>query len=227
MYAVLLKAVSPPHRKGSMTTVSIDIGPAVKALGNLGRQMNYATSRAINGVMYEAQAQIRRELGQHFTVRRRSFIEQSIKVKPTNKNSLQGAIGVFPRPNSSIDEALAAQEFGGDRPNPNGGRVAVPLAARPTPTAITPPGKWPGKLKNTFTLKGKKGFDLLLQRTKKPVHGPVQKGHDPNLKVMYALAPRIHVHKRWNFVSTVMDVTRRLLPQRMQQELANALRTAK
>lgn len=226
MYYVLLEAVSPLERV-SMTTITIDTTAARNALGRLAKQVNYAASRAMNGVMYEAQAELRRELGQHFTVRRRTFIEQSIKVKPTHKNNLVGAIGVFPRPNSSIDEALAAQEFGGDRPNPNGGRVAVPLAARPTPTAITPPGKWPGKLKNTFTLKGQKGFDLLLQRTKKRTHGPVQKGHDPNLKVMYALAPRIHVRKRWNFVSTVMDVTRRLLPQRMQQELANALRTAK
>jgi hypothetical protein len=210
-----------------MASITIDTTAARKALGSMARQLDFAASKAMNGVMYEAQKQIRQELGQHFTVRRKTFIEQSIKVKPTHKTKLVGAIGVFPRPNSSIDEALAAQEFGGERPNPNGGRVAVPLAARPTPQSITPPGKWPGKLKNTFTLKGKGNFELLLQRTKKRTHGPVQKGHDPNLKVMYALTPRIQVRKRWNFVATVFEVTRRLLPTRMAQELTNAIRTAR
>jgi hypothetical protein len=214
--------------------IEIDTQRTIRALQIIEKQIPFALSRTINGTMYEAQSILRRELGEHFTVRRPGFLQQSIKVNPTTKANLNGEIGVPPRSNSGIDQALAAQERGGRRPSQHGGKVAEPLSgARPTPLSTTPPSKWPGKLKRTFTVRTAKGVTLILQRVggkkgrgRRAIVGPVEVQHDPQLRVMYALASPPELKKRWNFVETVVTEAKKI-PERFARELLAAIRTAR
>ena len=73
--------------------VQADITPAIKLFKSVERQLPYATARAINTTLVDAQKEIRRGLGQRFTLRRRQFVERTIKMnKPdfATKNLFMG-----------------------------------------------------------------------------------------------------------------------------------------
>jgi hypothetical protein len=97
---------------------------------------------------------------------------------------------------------MALQERGGIERAEDGGRLAQPLAARPSKSAVTPPSKWPGKLKRSFAVTTDEGETFILQRKgrkgrkRRKVKLDASESasgerRDPNLKVMYKLRDEV------------------------------------
>lgn len=198
-------------------------------------QLPFAASRTVNGLALTAQKEIRADLPQHFTVRRRTFLESSIRVKLGTKADPVAEVGVPQRAGSNIDQSLALQEFGGEERPKRAKELAVPLSgARPTPQAITPPSKWPSRLKRAFHIKTAGGQELVLQRVggkkgrgRRATFGPVEAGKDPGLRVMYLEEPSVTIRPRFHFLDTCLRVVRRDAQALFAKEWANAIRTAR
>jgi hypothetical protein len=103
-------------------------------------------------------------MAERFTLRRPDFIKGSVRVELGTKSDPQASVSIPPRPPSGIQETMGLHEHGGIERAEDGGRLAQPIAARPTPSAVTPPSKWPGRLKRAFAVTTDEGETFILQR---------------------------------------------------------------
>lgn len=175
------------------------------------KQVPYATSRAINEVLRFAQAQIRRELPQHFKIRS-NWVAKGIQIKPSDKRTLTGLI-------FSKDPFMARQETGGEKPR-GGKEQAVPFQIRGGygGDQKTLKSRWPGQLSakdKVFEVRTDNRVGLLFKRT--------AKGRVKN-QVMYVLLGRaVKVKARWNFRKRVEEIANQLFPMLFKSELASAI----
>jgi hypothetical protein len=215
----------------------VDTGSTTKALEGMAKQLAFAASRTANGLALKAQARVREEMGERFTLRRPDFIKGSVRVELGTKNDPQASVSIPPRPRSGIHETMALQEHGGIERAEDSGRLAQPIAARPTPSAVTTPSKWPSKLRRSFAVTTDEGDTFILQRTgrkgrkrkkvKIGTSAPADPKRDPNLRIMYKLRDEVPVKPRLGFEETCREVARTEAGSLFAKELANALRTAK
>jgi hypothetical protein len=207
----------------TITTNSLAV---VAALDKVARkQIPYATSLALNATADGAQAAARASLGAHFTVRRRAFLEKGIVVTKSNRRTWPNVAAQI----SLRDEFMARQVTGGEKNARAGGSVAIPVAARRTPTEITAPNKWPGKMlaggggRRKFFL-GKiatgprKGTMAVMRRTSADRYP---------LQVLYLLKPGVKVTPRWDFPGIVERHALRNYDINWRQALQYALDTAR
>lgn len=97
------------------------------------------SSAAMAGVA--GQATRSGDRGSHFTIRP-SFVAKGIRIKAARKSPRLGDIKAKV---GSVDEFIELHEGGGAKTG-RGGRVAVPVGARPRKTSVTPRYKRPGAL---------------------------------------------------------------------------------
>ncbi len=166
---------------------------AVKALAN-----------AVTATAREAQQAVIQGLGDRFVIRT-PWIAKGIRVAPA-RPSRSGRVNavVF-----SKDEFMAAQETGGPR-DTRGKASAVPVGARPRPTSITRPSKFPGRLKNAFpaTINGATGIWQRSGRPRIATKGRyVGKKRQP-IRLMYLLDQEVDLKPRFEMRETVMGVVR-------------------
>jgi hypothetical protein len=202
---------------------------SLKVVADLNRaarkQIPYATSLALNATAEGAQAAARASLGQHFTVRRRTFLENGIVVTKSNRRTWPNVSAYV----SLRDEFMARQVIGGEKTARAGGSVAVPVAARRTPQEITTPNKWPGRLLGGAG--GKRKFFLGKIATG-PRAGPMAVMRRTSadrypLQVLYLLKPGVKVAPRWDFPAIVERHAVRNYDLNWRQALQYALDTAR
>lgn len=112
-------------------TIRVDARSALGFLNSLSRQAPFAISKAVNDLMLDGQRRVQTGLGEHFTLRRRTFVERTIKVRRwANKRSLVATVGVDP-----TRDFLAKFEAGGVK-RPAGRALAVPIEARRGKTGV-------------------------------------------------------------------------------------------
>lgn len=200
-------------------TITTDVVKLSGKLTNLAtKQIPFATQEAINRMAYGAQKQVQQELSSHFTIRRQ-WVSKGIQVNKASKATWPNVMAEV----GTKDEFMKRQELGGMKTPRKGGTVAVPVAARPQKTVVTPQSKWPGRLRSSrrqkfFAIKSKAGNRLIMQRVGK---GPA------GLKVFYMLKKDVNVPKRWNFVQTVEQRVAGNWDKEFGRALAYALATAK
>jgi hypothetical protein len=103
---------------------------ALRDIANLPKQVRFGASIGLNRTMSEAQDAIRDGLGSRFTLRRATFVKNTIYRKPgvdwATKDKLEAGVRVNPERN-----ILAKFEAGGTK-SPTGGRrfLAVPVAVK-------------------------------------------------------------------------------------------------
>jgi hypothetical protein len=203
----------------------VDQSGVVGWLSGVRAQLPYATSVAINRTLDTAQAAIRTSLPEHFTIRRKDFIERTIYIGPKDrarKDNLIGTVRVNPE-----RDFLAKFETGGEKHSKSGKALAVPvirardktmIIRRSDPLALKklleaidarggkvkqrrkkgqPP---PTAMGDVFILKTAKGT-LVMQR---PVSGPDRVGNRSNLKVLYAFKDEVPIDDDLHFAETAM-----------------------
>lgn len=101
--------------------ISVDVTKAVEGIHNLQKsQLPFATAKTLSNLAYGAQAKARQDIdnpGTRFQLRNK-FTQQSIKVKPADKNTTPIAATIYTDPRAGY---LGLQETGGERV-PVGGR---------------------------------------------------------------------------------------------------------
>ena len=109
-----------------------------KALQDIGRQAPFALSLALNATANEAQAEIKASRNARFTLRRKTFVENTIFRKRgedfATKTKLQATIRTHPE-----RDFLAQHEEGGQKTAVTGTNLAIPLeAVKPNASSIVP-----------------------------------------------------------------------------------------
>lgn len=184
------------------------------------RQVPYALATALTATARDAQATLREELPQRFTIRS-NWTQKGIRVEKANKKTLTAKVG-------SLEDYMARQARGGNK-RAKGKDVAIPAVGsgkpRQTIDAKTSKSKWPGaflKKKNVVVLDGPKG-----RRKAKGIWRMKGKGANQRLELLYWLRKRVKVPKRWPLEETVERVTRERFAPNLHASLEKAIETAK
>jgi hypothetical protein len=184
----------------------------VRTLNDVARkQVPFATSRAINETLLFAQAQVRRELPEHFKIRS-NWVAKGIQVRMSDKRTLTGLI--FTR-----DEFMARQETGGEKPRGDK-EQAVPFAIRGSDGQDkTLKSRWPSQMigkDRAFMVRSKTSrVALVLRRNGRG------KRKDQVLYVL--LGKTLKVKARWNFRKRVEEIANQIFPMLFKSELASAI----
>lgn len=201
-----------------MTTISVRIDDhELKALvKEMPGQVAFAASRTVNELAKQSQIAIQHSIHEHFIVRRASFIDRSIKIKPfATKQTLTATIQVSP-PGGGTD-VLSRFEEGGPRPHKS--MIAIPQQdVRKDVHKVIPKAKRPRNLKNTFTVQ--KGNDVLLFVRK-------GKGKRRTVQLFYRLVPRATLPPLLHFEDTITHIVNANYARIFEQEFAFAVKTAR
>lgn len=99
-------------------------------------QIPFATSKAINDTAKDFQRAEREHMHDIFTVRRRTFIDRSVKIKPfATKHRLSATVSIDPPGGQRRADILTKFEAGGTK-RPRGRHIAVPDEARRTRSGV-------------------------------------------------------------------------------------------
>lgn len=215
-----------------MTIVTLDARDLVQKLDALTeRQLPFAAASGLTSLAFRTNDRNRAALPSRFTIRS-TWTAKGYRVKKATKYDLSAVA-------YHLDEMLALQEAGGMKTGRGGKKVAVPLAARPTPTSVTRPSSWPGKVitnpkKRAFEVPGRGGTKLVFQRTGRRSKGK-RKAHalprtpgqrDPNLRLLWVRRPSVKITPRLHFRDDAMAVVQEW-PSIFEQALARAIATAR
>ncbi|MEO5335214.1 MAG: hypothetical protein H7839_24650, partial [Magnetococcus sp. YQC-5] len=93
-----------------------------RAMADLGKQIQFASALTLTNLAKDAQAEVRRELPQRFTIRT-NWISKGIQIRSASKNDLKATVLV-------LDQFMAIQETGGIKEGVFGRALGVPVGAR-------------------------------------------------------------------------------------------------
>jgi hypothetical protein len=181
--------------------VSVDLVQFRRELKEFEDQIPYAISTAINDVAKKAQVDIRAHINESFTVRRKQWVDNSVKIKPfATKQNLQATIAIDPAGGRS--DILSKFEYGGTKTSTTGGLVAIPGDdIRPDRHKVIPSGKRPKNLKNAFILKTRSGGEALMTY--------IGRGKSRVLKLAYLLVKSVPIRNNLEFASTAIKTVNR------------------
>ncbi|HAT49011.1 MAG TPA: hypothetical protein DCS88_01580 [Alphaproteobacteria bacterium] len=187
-----------------------------QVFGRLDKQVRYAIALALTNTAKDAQAELRRQLPQRFTMRT-GWVAKGIRISSANKTDLKATVMV-------LDQFMTLQETGGDKTSPFGDSLGIPVGARPTPTSVTRPGSFPGALLR------KKGYFIAPIRKGSSIKGVWKrtgKGRRVKMQLMYVFSRHVRIKPRFGFVATVDKVARERFPARFAEALKWAMATAR
>lgn len=195
----------------------IDIDPGLremeKALGpDFRKQLRFAMSRALTSVAFDARTALNAQLGESFTMRS-TWVPRGMRVTKARKSSLVAEVG-------NVRAFMVLHAEGGRKEARDGGDVAIPHGARPTPRAKTTRAKHPGRMLRkprhfVQTVRGKRG--VWRRKTKKRY--PIQR--------LWQFAESVQVKKTWRFEDQVLERVRLSWPSRARQAIDYAIKTAR
>lgn len=179
----------------------------------MAKQVTFALARTLTQVAKESQGEVVSSVGRTFTVRS-NWVQPSnamgIKVLSASKGDLTAA--VVTRADWLHEET---------RPKiPFGHYIAIPTKnVRRTKRDIIQKGQRPKNLRRAFVVKTKGGAAMLFQRR--------GKGKRSEIVAMYTLIPRALIRKESTLVEPTAAVFEKRFDPLFEQNLREALRTAK
>lgn len=208
--------------------IHVDVTSAVAFFNDLQqRQLPFALSLALNRTAEDGQAAVRRHLTEAFTLRRKAFIERTIKIETrdrASKTKLFVDVGVDP-----TRDFLAKFELGGLKTPRSGKSLAVPIDVKRNKADVVAK---PYRLKalglhKVTTHKGKVRI-IGEQRTFIAGGAVLQRvGRKGQVRVLYALKPSVPIKPTLQFVDTMTrTVTQRWQPN-FEGSFAFAVKTAR
>lgn len=170
------------------TLCRIDARPLKAALSETAKQIPFALALALTRTAQAAQADLRAHLGDDFTIRT-GWLAKGIGITPATKGKLRAEVG-------SKDAFMETQAEGGTKRAHGGKLLAIPSKARPSPSALTRPSTWPGRLR-----RAKKGAYIPDSR------GPLMFARDRKTgrlgSLLWVLRKSVRVPRRWHFADRV------------------------
>lgn len=222
-------------------TIRVDARSALGYFNSLSRQVPFAASKAVNNLAVLGQRRVQAGLGERFTLRRRTFVERTVKMlRWANKRMLVATVAIDPR-----RDFLAKFEAGGVK-KPQGNFLTVPVAVRRNKSDIivksmrvrelqlraqrTSSGAVQLKGKHrTFALKGTTG-GMILQRVGRRSRGAATLAQEiaaGRVRVLYAFKRSVPIPASLRFQSTFADSAKewpRVFEAAWEQALATARR---
>lgn len=197
-----------------------------------GKQLKFALSVGINETTKAAQKAQREAMAQNFTVRRKPWVDRSVKIsKFAKKTDLEAELRIQAPGDPSRSDILTQHEKGGTK-TPRGRSIAVPVEVRRGKTGVVSKGMRPRALnfepvgpnvmkgdKRTFLIRKPGGRGVILQR--------VGSGARAAMRVLFAFLPRAPLKPRLKFEETVVRTVRAEAPKQFRAALAKAMRTAR
>ena len=218
-----------------MIEIRVNIDPLVQRFAALSRQIPFATSRAINFTLNDIQAAERQHLDSAFILRRRSFIEQTIKINSedrASKTKLVGTVRIDP-----TRDFLAKFEKPGVKRSRSGGSLALPSGIlRRKRSDVVPASMRPKafQFQLTRTKKGKVQFKgakrTFIVETGVFSGGILQRigrGAGSRLVVLYWFQRAVQLPPVLGFETTARRVTAARFQLNFNRALDEAIRTAK
>lgn len=200
-----------------MIGFKIDTSQIVKlgeVLDDFGKdQVPFAMAKGLTLTARDAKDAVAARLADDFTIRA-NWVARGIRIQVATKYTLEAAVG-------SVDRFMEMQATGGEREGRDGKRVAVPEAARKTPSSITRPSKWPGKL-----LLDRKRYFAKPIGTGDAIGVFRRLGRDgrAGVQLWYVLAKSATLQARWPFESIVQDTAAKRLNPNIVAALNAALK---
>lgn len=191
-------------------------------------QIPYATSRSLNITAKEAQAALQGAMRQNFIIRRPWVLQEGVKIKhfsDKRDNPMYTRIEVGEKA-----DFLEKFETGGTKTPRSSANLAVPIAARPSKSAVVPPHLWIKSLQlhpvgktvrgneHTFVMQTRSGRKGIFQRT-----GPGKRDY----VLLYWLTPSVPIPPALHFEETIRRVVEERWPKNFEQFFAEAMRTAR
>lgn len=161
-------------------------------------QLPFATSRAINWTALDFQKAQRAHMADIFTIRRKSFLNRSVKIKPfATKDSQEARVKI----DSPLDRSDIFGKFETDtqKVSVRGGLVAVPTRHVPrTGAGVVKKGWRPRALRDrkfrdgfrTFIRPSRSGFTIFFD----------ERAHGGKVVPLYQLVPRVKIEPELHFV---------------------------
>lgn len=214
--------------------IRVDAKPLTESLSALGqRQVPFALSKALNGVLIDAQAEVVRGVRARFTVRKPDFLRRAVKmVQFANRRTLTAALAVT-GPNADV---YIQHEDGGTKTPTSSRALAVPREVRRTKRDLITKGNRPRGLnltkagtgpkatiykgdKRTFAIRSASGEGLLLQRT--------GRGRASRLRLLYLFRRQAQLQPRLEFGDTVTQTIVERWDRQLDLAFTEAVRTAR
>ncbi len=228
-----------------MTELTVDIHDPDGVLAGAGgwfsglsKQLPFAMATAINNTLNDAQTAIRRTLPEHFTLRRKDFVERTVYIGPKDrarKDNLAGTVRINP-----ARDQLAKFEEDHEKRSTSGHALAVPVQRQQTPGLIigrndsrnlkrvmalidAQRGRQVGPFKRRatrraatqsfFLLHSRKGQTLVMERS------------GLTTRVLYVFEKTVPIDPQLHFVDTAMKAALEAWDRRATEALERASAT--
>jgi len=177
------------------------------------QQIPFATALALTWTARDARTQLKADLPATFTIRS-GWVAKGIRFEKARKTDDPIAAEV-----GHLDDYMKLQAEGGTRQTSTQS-VAVPVGIRKTPQTRTTPAKWPRRL-----LRKRKHFIAPLSASISTLGLFRRRGgrRNPRLDLLYVMAERAVVPKRWPLEETVEQVVADVWPENARKALEKAL----
>lgn len=195
------------------------------------KNVKFAFSRALNWTANEVNDKFKGVLPKDFIIRNR-FLQNSLRVDPSNKNKLRAQIGFLTGSKGNTD-FMGLQVTGGSKRSILGHRVSVPTwNIRPKDAQILKKGKRPVALRNkkraasnggyfVGTVKGKLG--LWQRPSNRQRRGAYKKGGNAPLKLMFRLYQTTKVKKHMDMEGIADQVVQKSFAPNFQKSFMDAI----
>jgi hypothetical protein len=213
-----------------MTTLRVSIEANTPALTTGAKQIPFAMSKAINATLVLAQKKQREHMARIFTVRRRPFMERSVKITQfAKKGTLRGEIAIASPGGRDLFEKF---ELGGTKRPKDGHSLAIPVTGGPVKkterTVIQSKNRPRALLGNQQDVKRAKSFGgAFIRPAEGNTPGAIFIRTPRGLKLAYTLQPEADIEPELRFEETVTSEVTRTFSTEFEREFANAIKTAK
>lgn len=207
-----------------MLTISIDMTATQKMLAEAQKQIPYATSRAINQTLKDAQTAIVSNIKTAMTIRNQAFVKFSVKLtKQARKHDLEGILAISDLPNKQSADILSKFDFTSTitRKEPQEAHLlAVPTeAVRPTKESIIPRSMYPKNMLDAVKMLSRSGVPILA--------APLGRGKHRQITTAYLLVQSVPIPHLFNFYQIGERVITATFQQNWDIAFNQAMATAK
>lgn len=212
------------------------------------RQVPYALSNALNDTGKLFQYRQRAHMATIFTERRKDWVDKNVKITHfATKRELYATVKIEAPGDPSRSDILAKFERDRVKRPIQGSTTAIPVEAMRARTGVIRKGERIGAIgpftqgagrligkgnKRTFMLDlggGKKGIFQRVgagSRKARGIHGPLPKGRDRNLKLLFLLKPSTPITPNLEFVLHARDAVTHF-PEFFRSRFAEAMASAR
>lgn len=214
-----------------MTAIRLSVSVQGADFGEQARQVPFALAKAINDSLLDGQKAQRTHMAEAFTIRRKPFVERSVKVTQfANKNTVTGELAIEPPGGEARADLFTKFETGGKKTPREGGSIAIPITGTPikrTARSVIPQAKRPRQIlaqpesgeARYVLIRRDDGSGLIVQRR--------GRGKREQLVPVYLLSKEAPIDNRLRFVPTVTKAVQAGIQGHFVKRFAEAVATSR